>query len=160
HDFSPVTLATSAPLIVAVHPSTPAKSIKELIALAKARPGDLNYSTAGTGGAPHLATELFKSMAGVNIVRIPYKASSMALTAVLSGEVQLSFFAMAQGLAPVKAGKLRALAVTSSQPSLLAPGLRTVASSGLPGYESVGMYAFFMPAKTPLGIIDRVNGEI
>ena len=159
-DFSPITLAARAPNILVVHPSLPVKSVKDLAALASAKPGELNYATGGAGSTPHLAAELFKSMAGVNIVRINYKGGGPAVTALLSGEVPL-MFATAGSVAPhVKSGRLRALAVTSAEPSAVFPDLPTVAASGLPGYESVTIYGVFAPIETPATIINRLNQEI
>ncbi len=159
-DFSPISLIVREVNIVVVHPSVPAKSVKELIALAKARPGELNYASPGTGTTQHLATELFKSMARVNILHVPSKGSPLAITAMISGEVQLMIFE-AGLLAPhVKSGKLRALAVTTAEPSALVPGLPTVAASGVPGYEAVSMTGILAPAKTPEAIINRLNQEI
>ncbi len=158
-DFSPITLAIRSPNLIVVHPSLPVKSVKELIALAKAKPGELNYASGLTGSSSHLAAELFSSMAGVNIVRIPYKGIGPALTALIGGQVQLSF-ANASAVTPhIKSGKLRALAVTSPQPSVLFPGLPTVAASGLPGYESASIFGMFAPAKTPATLINRLNQE-
>src|SRR5262249_45058834 len=135
-DFAPITMPVSSPLVVVVHPSVTAKSVKELIDFAKAHPRDLNYGSAGTGAATHLAAELFKAMAGVNIAQVPYKGAGPALNALIGGELQV-MFATAGGVAPhVKSGRLRALAVTSAQPSNLVPGLPTVAAT-VPGYESV-----------------------
>jgi tripartite-type tricarboxylate transporter receptor subunit TctC len=159
-DFSPITLAASSPGIVVVHPSVPVKTIKELTSLAKARPGQLNYGSGAIGSASHLAAVLFKSMAGVSIERINYKGAGPALTDMISGQVQL-MFATASGATPhIKSGRLRALAVTSSKPSALAPGLPTVAASGVPGYESTTMLGLFAHAQTPEQIINRLNQEI
>lgn len=159
-DFAPISWTSSAPLVVTVHPSVPAKSVKELIALAKARPGDLNYASTSTGGTPHLATELFKYMTGTNITHIPYKGAGAAMIDVLSGRVHLIFAVPNAVVAHMKSGKLRGLAVTSAEPSVLLPGLPTVAASGLPGYESVGIYGVFAPAKTPDAIVRRLSEEI
>ncbi len=159
-DFAPVTLTDSAPNVLVVNPSLPVKSVKELIALAKARPGELNYGSSSTGSTPHLAAELFNNMAGVKIVRVPFKGSGPAVISLLGGQVQL-MFATAGSVAPhVKSGRLRALAVASPQPSALAPGLPTIAASGVPGYEAVAFEGMFAPAKTPVAIIDRLNQEI
>ncbi|MBI3069160.1 MAG: tripartite tricarboxylate transporter substrate binding protein [Betaproteobacteria bacterium] len=159
-DFSPVTSLVTAPNLLVVHPSLPAKSVKELIALAKARPGELNYGSGATGATPHLAAELFKTMAGVDIVRINYKSTGQALNDLIAGQVQLMFSSAAAGLMHVKSGRLRALAVTSAQPSALFPGMPTVAAAGLPGYESASIFAVFAPAKTPAALIHRLNQEI
>jgi tripartite-type tricarboxylate transporter receptor subunit TctC len=159
-DFSPVTISAVAPNILVVHPSLPVRSVKELIALAKARPGELNYGSSSTGGSPHLAAELFKTMAGVNIVRVPYKGSGTGLIALMAGEVQLSFPSAGAATSYVRTGKLRALATTSLEPSPLAPGLPTMASAGLPGYESASLLAIFAPARTPAAIVSKLNQEI
>jgi len=159
-DFSPIALTTTSPNILIVHPSVAANSVRELIAMAKANPGKLNYGSSGTGTSTHLAGELFKSMAGVNIVRIPYKGGGATMTALLSGEVQLTF-SSAGAVAPhLKSGHLKALAVTSARPSALMPGVPTVAESGLPGYESGNISGVLAPAKTPAGLIARLNREI
>ena len=159
-DFAPITLAVRAPNMIVVHPSLPVKSVTELIALAKARPGTLSYASGGTGSTPHLAAELFKAMANVDIVRIPYKGGGAALNDLLGGQVPLMFPVAAAALPHVKSGRLRALAVTSAQPTELAPGLPTVAASGLPGYESVSIQGLFAPAGTPATLINRLNQEI
>lgn len=157
-DFLPITLLTRSPNILYVHPSLPVKSVKELIALAKAKPGELNYGSGGTGTSTHLSPEFFKHMAGVNIVRVRYNSGSQRVNALLGGEVQVQFESAAV-LAHVKTGKLRALAVTSPEPSLLAPGLPTIAATGVPGYAWEGMMGMFAPAKTPAPIITRLNQE-
>jgi tripartite-type tricarboxylate transporter receptor subunit TctC len=159
-DFSPITLVLSSPTILVVHPSAAANSVKELIALAKAKPGALNYGSAGYASAPHFAMELFKSMTGVNIVRVAYKGPAFVITALLGGEVQLTFIDAASATPHMKSGKLRALGVTSAEPSALAPGLPTVAASGLPGYSAIGLSVIFVPAKTPGAIVNRLNQEI
>jgi tripartite-type tricarboxylate transporter receptor subunit TctC len=157
-DFTPVTLATRSPAILVVHPSLPVKSAKELVELAKAKPGALNYSSGGIATATHLAGELFKAAAGVNIVHVPYKGGGPALTALLAGQVQVMF-----GTAATKphltSGKLRALGVTSAQPSELFPGLPTVASQ-VPGYEATAIYGLYAPAKTPAAIVNRLNQAV
>jgi tripartite-type tricarboxylate transporter receptor subunit TctC len=159
-DFLPIVLTNRAPNILVVNPSLPVKSAKDLIALAKARPGELNYFTSGAGSSTHLAAELFKAMAGVNIMRINYKASAQGLTDLISGQVQVGFANAASATPHVKANRLRALAVGSVEPSALAPGLPTLAASGVPGYESASINALFAPAKTPAAIINRLNQEI
>jgi tripartite-type tricarboxylate transporter receptor subunit TctC len=159
-DFAPISLTTRSPNILAVHPSLPAKSVKELIALAKAKSGELVYGSAGTGSSTHLSAELFKAMAGINILHVPFKGTGPALNALLGGHVQL-IFSSTNSLAPhVTSGRLRALAVTSAQPSALATGLPTVAASGLPGYEFVSVDGVFAPSKTPAAIINRLNQEV
>jgi tripartite-type tricarboxylate transporter receptor subunit TctC len=159
-DFAPISLTNRAPNVLSVHPALPAASVKELIALAKAKPGELNFGTSGTGAPNHLAAELFKSMAGIHIVRIAYKGSGGALNGLLAREIQIMFVPAATAAPHLKSGRLRALAVTSAEPSPLAPNLPTIAASGLPGYESVSLYALFAPAKTPPAIIGRLNQEV
>jgi len=159
-DFAPVALTTAAPNVLVVHPSVPAKSVKELVALAKGRPGQLNFASSGTGTAPHLSGELFKALAGVNLVHIPYKGSPPAVTDLMAGEVALMFSPSSTVLPHVKSGRLRALAVTTASrlPSL--PDLPTVAESGLKGYETITWFGFVAPAKTPQAIVARLNAEI
>ena len=159
-DFAAVTLTDTSPNILTVHPSVPAKSVKELVALAKARPGELNYGSTAAGGSIHLATELFKSMAGVNIVNIPYKATGLAVNDLMGGQVHLMISTALSVTPQMKSGRLRGLAVTSAQPSVLAPGLPTIAAAGLPGYEAVGITGAYAPAKTPAAIINRLNQEM
>lgn len=159
-DFSPVLLTAITPNVLVVHPFLPVKSLKELIALAKARPGELNYGSSSTGATPHLAAELFKTMARVNIVRVPYKGSGPALTALMGGEVQLMFPNAGAVMPYLQSGKVRALAVTTLEPSPLAPGLPTMAAAGLPGYESASPLAILAPAKTPAAIVARLNQEM
>ena len=159
-DFSSVSLLVREVLVAAVHPSVPVKSIKELIALARAKPGELNYASGALGGPSHLGAELVKHMAGVNMVGIAYKSNGLAVTSVISGETQLTITDAGLVMPHAKSGKLRALAVSSAEPSALVPGLPTIAASGVPGYESGASYAMFAPAKTPVPIINRLNQEI
>lgn len=159
-DFAPVTLVGRSTMVLVTHPSVPATSVKELIALAQAKPGELNFATGPSGAVPHLAGELFKAMARVTIVQVAYKSVGAAVTDVLGGRVQMMFPNAAAALPHAKAGRLRALAVTSAQPSPMAPGLPTLAASGLPGYECAAMYSVFAPARTPAGILKRLNTEI
>jgi len=159
-DFAPVTQNYVTGLILAVHPSLPAHSVKELIALAKAHPGQLSYSSSGVGGTPHLAGELFNSMAGVKMVHVPYKGSAPAMADLLGGHIQLTFDNMLTVLPQVKAGKLRGLAVTMTTRSPLAPELPTVAEAGLKGFEVKSWNGVVVPAGTPKEIIARLNGEI
>jgi tripartite-type tricarboxylate transporter receptor subunit TctC len=159
-DYAPVTLLVTSPNVLLVHPSMPVKSVKELVALAKARKGQLNYSSGQSGSSSHIAGELFKSMAGVDVVRIAYKGQGPAMLALVTGETQLSFPNAASAAPFMKTGKVRALAVTTVKPSALAPGLPTVAASGLPGYESKAMVALFAPVKTPAAIVSQLNAEV
>ena len=148
-DFTPISLAAEAPFFIFVHASVPAKTVKEFIALAKAKPGDLLYGSAGSGAATHLAAELFKSMAGVNITRVAYKGSGQAANAMAGGEIQVMFGSASLGMAQVKTGRLRVLAVTTAKPSALAPG-----------YEAGSMVGFFGPAKMPKALAARLSQEI
>ena len=159
-DLVPISLLSTQPNILVVHPSTPANSVTELVALSKAKPGVLNYGSGETGSSNHLAAELFKSMAGVNIVRINYKGAGPAVLASIAGEVQVMFPTAAAATRYVKGGQLKALAVTSTKPSALTPGLPTLAASGLPGYESVATTGLFAPARTPPTILKQLNQEI
>jgi tripartite-type tricarboxylate transporter receptor subunit TctC len=159
-DFAPITLAVSSPSMLVVHPSVPVKNVKELIALAKKNPGKLNYAAGTLGAAPHLAGELFKTMAGVNIVRVPYKGSGPGLLGVMTGEVEFMFPGAASAWTYVKQNKLKGLAICSAKQSPLFPGLPTVSATGLPGYESISPQALVAPAKTPPAIVNRLNQEI
>ena len=159
-DFVPVTQNYVTGLILAVHPSLPVTSVRELIALAKARPGELSYSSSGVGGTPHLSGELFSSMAGVKMVHVPYKGSAPAMTDLLGGQVQLTFDNMLTVLPQVKSGRLRGLAVTLSSRSPLAPELPTVAEAGLRGFEVKSWNGVLVPTGTSKDIIARLNGEI
>ena len=158
-DFAPVSWVGTTPNVLVVHPSLPVKSVKELIALAKARPGELNYSMGGLGGPNHLAGELFKSMAGINIVNVSYKSLSQIIADLISGRVPMTFNTPPALMEHVKSGKLRALAVTTAEPSPLVPGVPTVAAT-LPGYEMAQNLVMYVPAKTPEAIINRLNQEV
>jgi tripartite-type tricarboxylate transporter receptor subunit TctC len=158
-DFSPITLVTTAPNVLVVHPGVAANSVKELIAFAKAKPGALNYGSSGTGSSSHLAGELLKSMAGINMVHVPYSGGGPSVIGLLGGQIEV-LIPSATAVAPhMKTGKLKPLAVTSAAPSALAPGLPTVAAAGLTGYEAATLIALFAPAKTPTAIINRLNQE-
>jgi len=159
-DLAPVAWPSSTPNVLVVNADVPAKSVPELIALARAKPGELNYASSGTGASNHLAGELFKSMAGVSIVRIAYKGAAQGMNDVVGGRVQVMFPTSVAATPFVKSGKVRALAVTSLRPSALAPGLPTIAASGLPGYESIAIYGMFAPAGTPRAVIALLNREI
>jgi tripartite-type tricarboxylate transporter receptor subunit TctC len=158
-DFAPITTATETANLLVVHPSLPAKSTKELMTLARARPGQLNYATSGVGNSVHLAGELFKSLARLDVVRVNYKAASQALTDLVAGQTQFMFAVPGSSIPHVKSGRLRALAVTSARPTRLAPGLPAVAEA-LPGYEMTSRLAIFAPAGTPPAILTRLNQEI
>ena len=158
-DFSPVTLAIRQPNILVVHPSLPVKSVRELIALAKAQPGKLNYATGIIGATTHLAAELFNSMAGIKVVNVYYKGTASALTGLIAGQVEMMIANAASSSGHVKSGRLKALAVTTLQPTPLAPGLPTVHESGLPNYEAVTILGFFAPAGTPPAIVNRLSQE-
>jgi tripartite-type tricarboxylate transporter receptor subunit TctC len=158
-DFAPVILAASAPFIVIAHPSVQANSMKELIALAKAKPGQLNYGSV-SGSASHLSTELFKMMAGVNIVHIPYKGAAPATTDVMAGQIQMSFASTPGSIPVVKAGKVKALGVTSAKRIAKLPDVPTVDEAALPGYEASVWYGVVAPTGTPREIVQRLNTEI
>jgi len=158
-DFAPVSLVDRTPVILVVHPSMPVKSVKQLIALARARPGELNFSSGAPGSSNYLGGMLFNHLAQVNIVRIPYKGAAPAMTAVMSGETQLMFASPGGVMPHVKSERLRALAVGSAKPSALAPGLPTLAESGAPGYVSETLHAIFAPAGTPAAIVARLHRE-
>jgi tripartite-type tricarboxylate transporter receptor subunit TctC len=158
-DFVPISMVDRSPLLLVIHPSLPVKSVKELVALAKAQPSALNYSTGTQGATSHLAGELFKSMAGVQIVNIPYKSGAQEITDLIAGQVQLTFSTGAA--APhVKSGKLRAVAVTGAQPSPLYPGVPTIAATGVPGYQMDSFTGLYARVKTPDAILRRLNQEI
>lgn len=156
-DFAPVTVLAAVPNVLVVHPSLPARSVKELIALAKAKPDALNYASTGAGQSTHLAMELFKTMAGVKITHVPYKGSAPAVTDLLGGHVSLMFDNMPSAAPHVKAGKLRPLAVSTLKRSPLLPEIPTVAEAGLPGFEVSVWFAVLAPAGTPRAVVDRLN---
>jgi tripartite-type tricarboxylate transporter receptor subunit TctC len=158
-DFAPVTLLAQSPNLWIVHPSLPVRSIRELIALAKSRPGQIDFASSGTGSSQHLAGELLKSLAHIDIVHIPYKGSPPALIDVLGGRVVLMCSTIAPAMPLVKSGKLRALAVTSLKRSAAAPDIPAVAETGLPGYEATAWQGVLAPARTPREIIVRLNTE-
>lgn len=159
-DFAAVAFGASSPFLFVVHPSVPAQSVKEFIALARARPGQLNYASSGNGTPPHLAGEMFKSMARVNIVHVPYKNAGPAMIDTISGQVHTMFVILPLGLPHVQAGKVKALALTASKRSPLARELPTVAESGIPGFEVIGWNGFLAPAATPRAVVTKLNGEI
>lgn len=159
-DFTPVSLVVSAPQMLAVHPSLPAKSAKDLIALAKAKPGGYSYSSSGTGSTPHVAFELFKLMSGIDVVGIQYKASGPAITDLVGGQVQMMMTGVLALLPHVKSGKLRALAITSPKRSPALPDLPSVAESAVPGFDVQVWFGVFMPAGAPRPLINNVNERI
>jgi tripartite-type tricarboxylate transporter receptor subunit TctC len=158
-DFSAISLLTQQPNVWLVYPSVPVKNIKELIAYAKSKPGQLNYASSGTGGSQHLAGELLKSMAGIDIVHVPYKGSPPALVDVIAGRVPLMSSTMPPALPHIRSGKVRAIAVTSAKRSPALPDVPTVAESGLPGYEAIAWQGLVAPAGTPKAVIARLNAE-
>ena len=159
-DLAPVTQAVTVTNILVVHPSLPVRDVRELLVLARARPGTLNYASSGSGTVTHLAGELLKTMARVNIVHIPFKGGAPALTALMSGEVEMSFENSLIVVPHIKAAKLRALAVTGAQRSKLMPELPTIAEGGLPGYNASGWYGFIVPAAVPKDIVARLAADI
>jgi tripartite-type tricarboxylate transporter receptor subunit TctC len=156
-DFAPVTLVSTIPFVLVVHPSVPAKTLSELIAYARANPGKLNYASSGIGTPPHLAGELFKTMAGIDIVHVPFREANSALNAVISGATQMSFVIASIARSQMSGGTVRGLAVTSKQASPLVPGLRPVAEAGLPGFEVIGWNGFVAPKATPAPVIAKLS---
>ncbi len=159
-DFEPVILINTTPLVVVVHPGVPARTIKELIALAKARPGALNYGSSGSGGSNHLAGELFNSMAGVKMVHVPYKGNAPALTDLLGGHVDVVFNGLTSAIAFIKSGKLRALGVTSIQRAGALPELPTLDELGLRGFQAVAWNGLNAPARTPKDVVAKINTDV
>ncbi|HYK12618.1 MAG TPA: tripartite tricarboxylate transporter substrate binding protein [Burkholderiales bacterium] len=159
-DFTPIVLAATQPNILVVHRSLPVTNVKELIALAKARPGQLNYSGSGMGAAAHLSAELFKSMTATNIVHIPYKSAAPALTDLMAGETQLMFATSLSVIQHIKANRVRALGVTTAKRSRFLPELPTIAEAGVPGFEASTWHGVLVPAGTPGAIVERLNMEI
>jgi len=159
-DFAPVVLALSVPALLFVHPSLPAASVQQLVALAKSRPGELNYASGGLGSPPHVMAELFASMAGIKLGHVPYKGAAPAAIDVIAGFVPMMFDNLVSGLPHVRGGRVRALGVTSLERSPVVPAIPTIAESGLPGYQAVTWIAVFAPAGTPREIVTRLNAEI
>jgi tripartite-type tricarboxylate transporter receptor subunit TctC len=158
-DLAPVTFAVSGSNVLVVHPTVPAASVKELVALARAKPGALTYGSSGAGNAGHLAAELLLSMSKTKMVHVPYKGGAPAMTALLSGEVQLVFSSPSTAIPQVKSGRLKGLAVTTAKRSQMLPDLPTIAESGFPGYDTDNWYGVVTAAKTPRAVIDRLNRE-
>jgi tripartite-type tricarboxylate transporter receptor subunit TctC len=158
-DFTPITLIASTPFILAVNPSVPAHSVKELIALAKSKPGALRYGSGGSGSPPHLSAEIFKSMTGIDMLHVPYKGVTPAMVDTVAGQVQMVISVIPAVLPTIKSGKLRPLGVTSAQRTGLVPDIPAI-SETVPGYEFIGWYSLFAPAKTPPAIVSKLNAEI
>lgn len=158
-DFIPVTQVASTPNVLVVNPSVPAANVKEFIAYARANPGKLNFGSGSTGSAGHLAGELFKTLAGVDMTHVPYKGAAPAMNDLIGGQIQLMFDNLASALGQVRAGRVRALAVTTARRTTLAPDLPTIAESGLPGFDINTWFGIFVPANTPREIVDRLHDE-
>jgi tripartite-type tricarboxylate transporter receptor subunit TctC len=158
-DFAPITQVASTPNVLVVNPSVPASNVKEFVAYAKAHPGELNFGSGSTGSAGHLAGELFDTMAGVKMVHVPYKGAGPAMQDLIGGQIQLMFDNLASSLGQIRAGKVKALAVTTAKRSSLAPELPTIAESGLPGFDISTWFGVFAPAGTPPAIVKRLNNE-
>ena len=159
-DFAPITLAASVPHFVAVHPSVPVNSVSELIAYAKARPGKLSFPSAGNGSTPHLAGEIFKSMAGVNLVHVPYKGTGQSMQDLLAGQHQVAFDTAPASAGYVRSGRMRVLGVSSAKRVPEYPDVPTVAEAGVPGYEVTTWYGVFAPGGTPAAIVNRLHADI
>jgi tripartite-type tricarboxylate transporter receptor subunit TctC len=159
-DFAPVTLAVVTPLILVVHPSLPVKSVKELVAFVRARPGQVSYASAGTGGVQHLAAELLKITTKIDMVHVPYKGAGPVMPDLIGGHIPLFFSGMPPAMPHVKAGKLRPLAVTTTKRSPAAPDVPTMVESGMPGFDISNWFAYFVPAGTPADVISRLNTEV
>jgi tripartite-type tricarboxylate transporter receptor subunit TctC len=159
-DFQPVTQTTISPLMLMVHPSLPVKTVKEFTALAKARPGEINYASSGPGGSGHLAGELFKMVTKTNLVHVPYRGAPPALTDLISGQVQVMFGTMLAAVPQVRSGKIRAVAVTGPRRSVAVPDVPTFAEAGLPGYDASSWNGILVPTGTPRAIVERLNGEL
>ncbi len=162
-DFAPIALTTSAPMILIVHPALPAQTVKEFIALAKAHPNKLNYATGGSGSSAHVITELFKTMAGVQLVHVAYKGTAQATTDLIAGQIQMVFSSTATALSHMQAGRVRGLAISTATRSASAPGLPTIAESGvvaLAGFDASIWQGLFVPARTPPEIVTRLNREL
>jgi tripartite-type tricarboxylate transporter receptor subunit TctC len=159
-DFAPITLVSSSPIILVVHPSLPVKNVRDLVALAKARPRQLNYASSGIGASAHMAAELFKSSTKTNIVHVPYKGQPPAIVDLVSGQVQMMFPNIPSSLGQIKAGKLRALAVTTGKRSPLFPELPTVAEAGVPGFEVNQWSGLIAPAGTPLAVAEKFQRDV
>ncbi|MGQ0752163.1 MAG: tripartite tricarboxylate transporter substrate binding protein [Betaproteobacteria bacterium] len=160
NDLAPVSLLATIPFLLVAHPSLPTKSVQELIRLSRARPGEINFASGGTGTTSHLAGEMFKNMAQIKIVHVPYKTVPLSLVGVISGEAHVTFAVMQAGYPNVKTGKLRALGITSAKRSPSAPDIPTISESGVPGYEFISWNAVHVPAGTPKAVISRIHAEL
>lgn len=160
NSFAPIVQVASAPQVLLANPSLPVKSVGELIALARSKPGQLNFASSGNGGTTHLAGELFKGMAGVNLVHLPYKGGAPALTDVIGGQVELMFLSLPPALPQIKAGKVKAIAVTSVKRSSTLPKVPTIAESGVPGFEVNNWYGILAPTGTPKPVVTKLHGEV
>jgi tripartite-type tricarboxylate transporter receptor subunit TctC len=158
-DFAPVSLVAITPNILVAHPSMPVKTVQDLIAYAKAKPGALNFPSAGVGSSSHLAGEMLKSMAGIRMVHVPFKGGGPAMVATIAGEVQIMFATMPAAMPHVKSGKVRPVAVTTAKRSQAMPDLPTIAEGGIKGYEAATWYGLLTPARTPKAVIDRLHGD-
>lgn len=158
-DFTPITLVATTPFILAVHPVVPATSIKQLVALAKSKPGELRYGSGGSGSPPHLSAEIFKSMTGTDMLHVPYKGITPAMVDAVAGQVHMLISVIPAVLPTIKSGKLRPLGVTSATRTALVPDIPAIAET-VPGYEFIGWYSLFAPAGTPAAIVDKLNAEI
>jgi len=158
--FQPISLLSRQALLVLVHPSVPVNNVKELIALAKAKPGALSYGSSGNGGIQHLATEMFKNMANVDIVHVPYKGTAPAMTDLMAGQIHMSMLSIVASLSQVRSGKLKGLAVSSLHRAEAAPEIPTVAEAGVPGYSFYGWYCLLAPAKTPRNVVNALNAAV
>ena len=159
-DFAPVGLLATGVYILVVHPSLPVRSVKDLVALAKAKPGELNYSSSGNGGAGHLAGALFSTTMGMDVVHVPYKGIPAAIVSVLTGETQFAIGSTASVMPHINSGRLRALAVTSTKRSAFVPKLPSMSEAGVPKYETTAWYGILAPAQTPRAVITKLNGEL
>jgi tripartite-type tricarboxylate transporter receptor subunit TctC len=159
-DLAPVSRLASGPLTLVVHPSLPARSVKELIAFARKRPGEINFGSSGAGTLPHLSAELFNSMSGIKMIHVPYKGAGAAVADVLAGRVPVYFMNILQSLSLIKSGRLRALGVTTPERSPIAPEIPSIAEAGLKGFDMTNWYGLLVPSATPRGSIARLNAEV
>lgn len=159
-DFAPISLVATVPNVLVLNPAVPATTLKDFIALAKSKPGEINFASSGAGSSIHLSGELFNTLAQVRLVHVPYKGSALAVTDLMSGQVQSMFDNLSSSLPHIKAGKLRPLAVTSARRSVAAPDIPTMAEAGLPEFEVTSWFALVAPAKTPKAIVARLNNEV